>query len=88
MTFRPISGLFSPGEGPGLRLDAKDSCAFEESGRWRSTRCESTDVTSRVQISGGDELGLCAPHAEVWAQTPATSEGLNVISPLDPSEEG
>lgn len=88
MSFHPISGLFQPGEGPGLLLDVPDACAFEESGRWRTTRCRSTDVVALVD-DGSDraEPLLCGPHADRWAQTPAGQEGFDVIRPIDPPEE-
>lgn len=84
MTFHPISGLFSPGEGPALRHDVPDACAFERSGRWRTTRCRSTDVVAAVD-DGSDrtEPLLCGLHAYAWANTPAALEGLHAVHPLD-----
>lgn len=90
MTFHPLSGLFSSGEGPALLADVPDVCAFEEAGRWRTTRCGSTDVAAVVEDAGtpGDEPLLCAPHAERWGQTTAVREGIHSIHPLYPPEEG
>lgn len=89
MSLHPISGLFSSGEGLALRPGVVDACAFEESGRWRTTRCTSTDVTSLVDDSTltGDEPLLCGPHADRWAQTAAVRDGLHSIHPLYPPRE-
>lgn len=90
MSFHPISGLFQPGEGPGLRDEAPDVCAFVDDGRWRTVECGSTDVTSLVVGSSlpGEEPRLCTPHADRWEQTPAVQEGFHIIRPLDLPEEG
>lgn len=84
MTFHPLSGLFAPGEGPALRLDVPDACAFVEHGRFRTVACGSTDVAAVVEGGGapGDEPLLCAPHADRWRQTEAVRSGLDRIYPL------
>ncbi|WP_131830989.1 hypothetical protein [Frankia sp. CcI49] len=84
MSFHPIAGLFSPGEGPGLSEEAGDACAFEDHGRWRTTRCRSADVTSAVEgFSLCGEPYLCTPHAKEWAQTPGVQTGCQAIYPLN-----
>ncbi len=82
MTFHPISGLFQPGEGPALLADVPDACAFGEHGRWRTTRCRSTDVAAVVVTPNGDDPLVCAPHAGRWAETDAVRSGLHAIYPL------
>lgn len=84
MSLHPISGLFSSGEGPALRLDA-DGCAHEDSGRWRSRRCRDTDPTHLVYNprAEGSEAPVCTPHAEAWRGTSAVTDGLLAVVPLD-----
>ncbi|KPM55715.1 hypothetical protein ACG83_10555 [Frankia sp. R43] len=82
MTFHPFSGLFAPGEGPGLHGGVDDGvCAYEHSGRWRSTSCRSTDTVAVVAGAGpqGDEPLLCRDHVDAWAQTPEARDGFHRI---------
>ncbi|WP_131802323.1 hypothetical protein [Parafrankia soli] len=81
MTFHPLSGLFQPGEGPSLREDVVDACAFAEHGRWRTTRCGSSDTPYLVEGAApeGDEPLLCGPHADRWSETPAVLGGMHTI---------
>jgi len=90
MSFHPISGLFSPGEGPALREDAT-GCAHEESGRWLTRRCRQqllTHVVVPAEAADDDPLPLlCGPHAEVWRDTQAARSGLLAVTTLGETED-
>lgn len=77
-----IGGLFGPGEGPGLRPDVPDLCAFEDRGRLRRRICGSTAVTHAVEGAADLEPLLCGRHADRWSQDSAVLEGRHVLYPL------
>ena len=71
--------LFQPGEGPALRHDVTDGCAFESHGRFLARRCHEVDTSHEVVDPTGTVLEVCAPHADAWCRTAAVLDGIDVV---------